>query len=145
MTHGPLRRRCQLPQRAHAGEGAKTGKPGTFLADQGKDKSPCTPRFDGTKELLTLPHLCGDCTQPPTFLPPLPFLPSGGEPITSETRLLSYGPLVRLVLTRRRASDNGGVKCASGGGGVRKFGPFKSSGLVFGGRTKEGLASSPRR
>lgn len=69
--------------------------------------------------------------------------------MTSETRLLSYGPLVRLVLTRRRASDN--EKSASGEGGVRKkrgkrgeFG-FKSSGLVFGGRTKEGLASLPRR
>lgn len=49
----------------------------------------------------------------PTFLLPLSFLPSGGEPITSETRQLSHGPLAHHILTRWRASDNGGVECAS--------------------------------
>lgn len=45
-----------------------------------------------------------------TFLLPLSFLPSGGEPITSETRLLSRGPLVHPILTRWTASDNGRVE-----------------------------------
>lgn len=37
-----------------------------------------------------------------------------GELIASEPRLLSHGPLVHLILTRWRASDNRTVKCASG-------------------------------
>lgn len=36
-----------------------------------------------------------------------------GELIASEPRLFSHGPLVHLILTRWRASDNGTVKCAS--------------------------------
>lgn len=37
-----------------------------------------------------------------------------GELIASELRLFSHGPLVRLILTRWRASDEGTGKCASG-------------------------------
>lgn len=57
-------------------------------------------------------HTCRDKGSP-TFLLPLSFLPSGEEPLTSATRLLSYGPLAHLILTRWRASDGGGVESAS--------------------------------
>ncbi|CAB1448430.1 unnamed protein product [Pleuronectes platessa] len=36
-----------------------------------------------------------------------------GELIASELRLFSHGPLVHLILTRWRASDDGTVKCAA--------------------------------
>lgn len=36
-----------------------------------------------------------------------------GELIASELRLFSHGPLVHLILTRWRASDDGTVKCVS--------------------------------
>lgn len=41
------------------------------------------------------------------------FLAFQGELIASELRLFSHGPLVHLILTRWRTSDNGTVKCAS--------------------------------
>lgn len=44
----------------------------------------------------------------------------GGELIASERRLFSHGPLVHLILTRWRASDNGTVKCARGDGGAAR-------------------------
>ncbi len=42
------------------------------------------------------------------------FLAFHWELIASELRLFSHGPLVHLILTRWRASDDGTVKCASG-------------------------------
>lgn len=51
------------------------------------------------------------------------FLVFQGEPIASEPGLFSHGPLVHLILTRWRASDNGTVKCASREEGWRKIRP----------------------
>ena len=47
------------------------------------------------------------------LLPSFAFLAFQGELIASELRLFSHGPLVHLILTRCRASDDGTVKCAS--------------------------------
>lgn len=44
----------------------------------------------------------------------------GGELIASERRLFSHGPLVHLILTRWRVSDNETVKCARGDGGAAR-------------------------
>lgn len=55
----------------------------------------------------------------------LPGLPGGTD--SSELRLFSHGPLVHLILTRWRASDDGTVKCErgeeerGGGGLIQKF------------------------
>lgn len=53
-----------------------------------------------------------------------------GELIASESGLLSHGPLVHLILTRWRASDNGTVKCASGWRGRVKKTHTKNSALI---------------
>lgn len=50
----------------------------------------------------------------PFFSSSSAFLAFQGELIASELRLFSHGPLVHLILTRWRASDDGTVKCASG-------------------------------